>query len=182
MFNYVPEKFASLYHSELGNRVWVFLTQPENVARLETASEVGRPAVQGIAEQLLRNFGKETLADRVKQMIGHMVRQILEQRGWVVDQKDVKVQSVPFTKATRYRRPEWFTFYAFRNSHDPRDIVITNCRQNALLPTDTRWIYYTTFASALKATVAFGITDFGQLQQQVKSYGYQRVRVERMLH
>jgi hypothetical protein len=49
-------------------------------------------------------------------MVGHMVRQILEQRDWVLDQTDVKVQSVPFSKAARYRRPDWFTFHAFRNS------------------------------------------------------------------
>ena len=48
MFTYSPEKFASLYASELGQRIWAFLTRPENVARLETASELGKPAVEGI--------------------------------------------------------------------------------------------------------------------------------------
>ena len=96
-----------------------FLTRPENVARLETASELGKPAVEGIEEQLLEEFREDVLADRVKQMVGHMVRQILEQRDWVLDQSDVKVQSVPFTKATRYRRPDWITFHAFRNTSDP---------------------------------------------------------------
>jgi hypothetical protein len=38
-----------------------------------------------------------------------MVRQILEQGDWVLDQSDVKLQSVPFSKATRYRRPDWIT-------------------------------------------------------------------------
>ncbi len=48
MFTYSPEKFASLYASELGQRIWAFLTRPENVARLETASELGKPAVEGM--------------------------------------------------------------------------------------------------------------------------------------
>ena len=146
MFTYSPEKFASLYASDLGQRIWAFLTRPENVARLETASELGKPAVEGIEEQLLAEFREEVLADRVKQMVGHMVRQILEQRDWVLDQTDVKVQSVPFSKAARYRRPDWFTFHAFRNSSDPRDVVITDRRQNPTLPNGARWTFYATFA------------------------------------
>ncbi len=88
---------------------WAFLTRDDNVARLETASQLSKPAVEGVEEQLLAEFREEILADRVKQMVGHMVRQILEQRDWVLDQTDVKVQSVPFSKAARYRRHDWFT-------------------------------------------------------------------------
>jgi hypothetical protein len=148
MFTYSPEKFASLYTSELGQRIWAFVTRPEIVARLETASELGKPAVEGIEEQLLAEFREEILADRVKQMVGHMVRQILEQRDWVLDQTDVKLQSVPFSKAARYRRPDWFTFHAFRNSSDPRDVVITDRRQNPILPSGARWTFYATTSSS----------------------------------
>lgn len=181
MFAYNPEKFTSLYESEIGQRLWAFLSRSETIARLETASELGKPAVEGIEEQLLDEFREEVLADRVKQMIGHMVRQILQQRNWVLDQGDVKVQSVPFIKASRYRRPGWFTFHAFRNSGDPRDVAITDRRQNPVLPADARWIYYATFASPLKASVAFGVNDLGQLASDVRSKGYKRIRVERML-
>ena len=181
MLTYSPEKFASLYASDLGQRIWTFLTQPENIARLETASELSKPAVGGIEERLLEAFREDVLADRVKQMVGHMVRQILEQRDWVLDQGDVKVQSVPFSKAARYRRPDWITFHAFRNTSDPRDVVITDRRQNAPLPADARWTYYATFASPLKAAVAFRINDIRQLRQQVHSHGYHRVQVPRML-
>ena len=125
MFAYSPEKFAALHSSDLGQRIWAFLTRPDVVARLETASELSKPAVEGIEEQLLEEFREEILADRVKQMVGHMVRQILEQRDWVLDQTDVKVQSVPFSKAARYRRADWITFHAFRNTSDPRDVALT---------------------------------------------------------
>jgi hypothetical protein len=181
MVAYNPDKFASLYETELGQRIWALLTEDENVARLETASQLGKPAVEGIEEHLLDEFREEVLADRVKQMVGHMVRQILEQRDWVLDQTDVKVQSVPFSKAARYRRPDWITFHAFRNCSDPRDVVITDRRQNAQLPPDARWAYYATFASPLKASVAFGVHDIRQLRQQVHAHGYQRMRIERML-
>jgi hypothetical protein len=167
MLTYSPEKFASLYASDLGQRIWAFLARPESVARLETASELGKPAVEGIEEQLLAEFREDVL-------------QILEQRDWVLDQSDVKVQSVPFSKATRYRRPDWITFHAFRNSSDPRDVAITDRRQNAPLPADARWTYYATFASPLKAAVAFGVRDIRQLRQQVHAHGYHRVRIERV--
>ena len=181
MLTYRPEKFASLYVSELGQRIWRFLTRDDIVARLETASELSKPAVEGIEEQLLAEFRENVLADRVKQMVGHMVRQILEQRDWVLDQTDVKVQSVPFSKATRYRRSDWFTFYVCRNSSDPRDVVITDRRQNPTLPAGSRWIFYATFASPLKAAVAFGVNDFKQLREEVHSHGYRRVEVQRLL-
>jgi hypothetical protein len=181
MLTYSPEKFASLYASDLGQRIWTFVTRPQNIARLETASELSKPAVEGIEEQLLEAFREDVLADRVKQMVGHMVRQILEQRDWVLDQSDVKVQSVPFSKAARYRRPDWITFHAFRNTSDPRDVAITDRRQNAPLPADVRWTFYATFASPLKAAVAFGVRDIRQLRQQVHAHGYHRVRIERML-
>jgi hypothetical protein len=182
MLAYRPGKFKSLYESALGQRIWSFLTRTENVARLETASELSKPAVEGIEEQLLYEFREDILADRVKQMVGHMVRQILEQRDWVLDQSDVKVQSVPFSKAARYRRLDWFTFHAFRNTRDPRDVIITDRRQNAPLPAKQQWVYYATFSSPLKAAVAFGVRDIRELRQQVRSRGYQRVRIERVSH
>ncbi|MER9875336.1 hypothetical protein [Mesorhizobium sp. M0195] len=56
----------------------------------------------------------------------------------MLDQSDVKVKSVPFSKAARYCRPERITFYAFRNASGPREVAITDCRQKAPLPTDAR--------------------------------------------
>jgi hypothetical protein len=43
---------------------------------------------------------------------------------------------VQFSKAARYRRHDWITFRAFGNTSDPRDVAITDRRQNASLPTD----------------------------------------------
>jgi hypothetical protein len=169
MFAYKPEKFRSLFETELGQRIWKFLTQPENVARLETASQLSKPAVEGIEEHLLA------------EMVVHLVRQNMEQSDWVLDQTDVKLQSVPFSKAARYRRPDWITFHAFRNTSDPRDVVITDRRQNAPLPTDARWSFYATFASPLKAAVAFGVHDIRQLRTHVHAHGFQRLRIQRML-
>ena len=48
MLRYKPDKFASLSESDIGQRLWSFLTRAETIARLETASELGKPAVEGI--------------------------------------------------------------------------------------------------------------------------------------
>jgi hypothetical protein len=181
MLTYNPEKFASLYATPVGQRFWAFLIEDATIARLETASELGRPALEGVEEQLLEEFQGEALVDRNKQMIGHMTRQIMEQRGWVLDQSEVKVQSVPFIKASRYKRPDWSTFHVFRNASDPRDLVITDRRQGASLPADARWTYYVTFASPLKAAVAFGVGDLDQLAREVRTKGCHRLRQDRMV-
>ncbi|MEW5683294.1 MAG: hypothetical protein AB1942_00090 [Pseudomonadota bacterium] len=95
---------------------------------------------------------------------------------------NVKIQSGAFTKASRYRRPDWVTLHAFRNSSDPRDVAITDRRQNPSLPPDGRRTYYATFASPIKAAVAFGIRDMTKLCQAIQARGFERVRVERMMH
>ena len=55
--------------------------------------------------------------------------------------------------------------------------ALTGRRQNASLPTDARWTYYTTFASPIKAATAFGVRDI----EQARTNDYQRVRVKRTL-
>lgn len=71
--------------------LWVFLNEDETRIRMCTASDLGRPAVEAIEEQLLERFGAKVLEDRVKQMIGHMTRQAMEQDGYVVDAQNVKI-------------------------------------------------------------------------------------------
>ena len=60
MLSYKSETFASLHKSDIGQRLWSFLIRPETIARLETASELGKPAVEGIAEPV----AQELLATR----------------------------------------------------------------------------------------------------------------------
>lgn len=178
---YNPEKFASLAATELGRRIWSFLNTDDIVARLETASQLGKPALEGIEDQILLEFGCDVMADRVKQMIGHMVRQVMENRDWVLDQSDVKVQSIPFTKASRYTRPDWVTFYAFRSANDANDIAISDRRQNPPLPSDTKWTYFASFASPIKAAVGFDIMDTKTLRQEVQKLGFKRLQRRRVL-
>jgi hypothetical protein len=180
MMTYLPGSFGPLAETPLGQRLWRFLIQPENIARLETGSDLGRPALEALQEPLLAEFKEAVLDDRVKQMLGHMVRQIMEQRGWILDQGDVKVRSIPFTKAARYRRLDSVELHAFRNTRDARDVAIALGRTPTTLPGDTSWRFYCTFSRPVQAAVLFGVTDLQALRRQIEKDGYARVRVERV--
>lgn len=66
-------------------------------------------------------------------------------------------------------------------TYSGRDVVISDPRNNAPLASDTRWTYDATFASPLKAALAFGIRVIRQLRLQVHARGYQRGQMVRML-
>jgi hypothetical protein len=104
--DYDPGRFVDIADSELGKQLWDFLWEPENVLRLEVASELHHPAVEGIAERLVERFGDAVRVDRVKQTIGHMTRQVLESRGFVLDAQNLRTRfgAGLFTRASRYRR------------------------------------------------------------------------------
>jgi hypothetical protein len=105
---YVPGQFRDLSETPMGRRLWLFLNTADNVLRMETACELGRPAIEAVANLLDEEFGPEIRAhgakDRWKQMIGHMTRQVLERHGFQVDMQGVRVgRGELFFKGTRYR-------------------------------------------------------------------------------
>ena len=105
MLKYESNHFSDLASTELGISIWSLLNKKDNIIRLETATELKRPAAEAVSTELLNAFGKEVKADRVKQMIGHMIRQIMEARNYHLDNQGVKVKTGGlFTKASRYIR------------------------------------------------------------------------------
>ena len=180
--DYVGSRFSKEANTDLGKDVFAFLASDASVEAMEVASDLGSPAVAGIEEKLLEKFDNKVLPDRIKQMIGHMVRQIMEHEGFVVDQNDVKMGSVPFSKGTRYKRPEWYTLHVFRSSSDPRELCFTHTRTGEKLPPATEgasWKYWTTFSTTLRGVVAFGISPT-QVREQVRATGYFLHRHERV--
>jgi len=180
---YQAGRFASTADTPLGRSLWEFITDDETLLAMEVASDLGQPAVAGIEERLLEKFGEAILPDRIKQLIGHMVRQAMESRGFIVDQNDVKLNSVPFSKATRYRKPDWQTLHVFRSSSDPHELCFVDSRAGERLPAAPlggRWRYWNSFSSSLRGAVAFGINP-QNVRDEVKAQGYARSRMERML-
>jgi len=105
---YDPQNFRDLYETPGGQKVWEFLNEPDNVIRMETAVFLERTPIEPLGPFLVRNFSEYVDDDRFKQMIGHMVRQILALRGYAVDRSGLRITRVPnmFTSGTRYRTAE----------------------------------------------------------------------------
>jgi len=175
MITYNPIHFAQLYATPLGERLWQFLNQPENVVRLKTAADLGHAAVEGIAEELLGQFDPELLADRVKQMIGHMVRQVLEYEGYVISTQNAKITGgAPFSRGTKYKKRDEVTFYAFRSSVDARRIGLTFKSAGETLPKvdNEKWIPCGSFTSRLRGIVAYGVDDSAAAESAIAEVGY----------
>ncbi|MBI9031440.1 hypothetical protein JEZ13_05515 [bacterium] len=104
-------KFAQLAETDFGTKLWEFLNEQDTFIRMETATRLYRPAVEGIAKELLIRF-KDDFASleasdylRIKQMIGHMTKQVMARHGYHVYMKNVRViTSNLFSKGTRYSK------------------------------------------------------------------------------
>ncbi|NJO54518.1 MAG: hypothetical protein HC829_06465 [Bacteroidales bacterium] len=104
--DYQPQNFRDLFESELGQAIWQFMKRPENLVRMETATFLERAAVEPLAPGLLLEFGAEVAEDRLKQMIGHMARQIMEAMGYEIERPGLRItRESLFSSGARYRKP-----------------------------------------------------------------------------
>jgi hypothetical protein len=184
MDHFDPGVFAALYGTDLGKRLWALLNTADNLVRMETATALERPAVEGVEEQLLREFGEAVLEDRVKQMIGRMVRQIMERRGYVLDVGNVKMTSgAPFSRATRYKLPDDMTFHVFKSHDDPRNTALTTDKAGTRLLNDTgaRWTYWKSFRGGVRGRIAFDLQDEAKARSDIVQQGYHLHRIERLV-
>jgi hypothetical protein len=181
--NYDPGTFTSLAATPLGCSLWAALTNDAYIAAMTTATALGHPAVAGIESELLRDFGHDVLDDRVKQMIGHMVRQIMEQCGFVIDQQKVKIDSIPFYAGTRYKARDDWTYYVWQSSSDQRHTALTADREGQHLPTlkKGRWISQKSFVGALRGKVAYGMKDESEVRRDLARRGFHEYRRDRLL-
>jgi len=101
---YRPDKFVNTFKEESGQEIWDFLNEPESLLRMETASYLARPAVEPLSPTLLARFGPSIKRDRIKQMIGHMARQVMEARGYRLEGSNVKIKRIGnmFASGSRY--------------------------------------------------------------------------------
>jgi hypothetical protein len=184
--DYRPDKFTTDYNTPTGQKLWKLLNREDVVARMETASDLGQPALKPVEDILLRELGTSITEDRMKQMAGHMVRQIMEKHGFEHDVDGIKLASAPFYKASRYRRrdrDDSIVLHLFRDSGDPSQLALTDVRSDAKLPKPTtgkRWTYYNVISSSLKASVGFGF-DLKVAAKAVEEKGYFLHRRQRVL-
>lgn len=181
--DYDAGTFQSLAETGLGRRLWQFLNEELTVARLETATDLARPAVMGIEEPLLHRFRDAVLDDRTRQMIGHMVRQVMEGRGYRIERRDVTIGSALFSKGTRYGRPDWQRLQVFRSGNDVRELCFASRRETGRLPPPAgggRWRYWASFATVLRGQIVYGI-DVHEVRREVAAQGYALRHLPRIL-
>lgn len=180
---YDPGNFKSLAETSLGTKLWPFLNRPDIVTRMDTATDLGNPAVAGIEEALLSEFGEELLDDRVKQMIGHMVRQVMEAEGYEIEKQNVTIASAVFSKGTRYRRHDWQRLNVFRNTKNPRSLCFADHRDAVKLPAPNdggKWKFWASFSTTLRGHIVYGV-DVRQVREEVRDQGYALRDLKRML-
>ncbi len=175
-------QFSGEYGSPVGRKLWNVLNRDDVVARMETASDLGHPALAAVEEILLLELGATIIQDRFKQMAGRMTRQIMERRGFQHETSDVRLNSVPFYKASRYRRRDQTALFLFRSSGDPREICLTGTRKAEKIPTlqTGRWTFVNQVTSPLKARIGYDF-DLKVAAAEVQRAGYYRHRIARML-
>ena len=73
---------------------------------MEIATYLDRPAIEALSPTLLQRFGGQVAQNQVKRMIGHMVRQIMEARGYRLDRSGVPItrRGNIFFSGSRYIR------------------------------------------------------------------------------
>lgn len=80
-----------------------FLAEETTVCVMLAASDSGRPAIEAIGDDLLREFGDRVLATTVKQHIGRLVRRVMDSRGYEPHMRRRPAKSTLFTRGTVYR-------------------------------------------------------------------------------
>lgn len=86
--------------------IQAYIDSDDAFIRMETASDLVKPAAEALSTQLAKRFGAVVRENRVKQFVGWYIRKIMEGRGFSLDQQNCKVCSPNnvFTRAARYRR------------------------------------------------------------------------------
>jgi hypothetical protein len=84
--------------------LWAFLTRPDNIVRMETATSLDRAAVEALSGPLIAEFGIEIDQREVKQVIGHMVKQIMESLGYEAERTLRITRPGLFTSGLAFRR------------------------------------------------------------------------------
>ncbi|HIQ33074.1 MULTISPECIES: hypothetical protein [Acinetobacter] len=120
MTEFNSKNFVELYQTLQGQELWRFLNTEKAIIQMKTASDLNKPALLGIEKDLLRSGLMQTkeqieslgidgkIYDRTKQMLGAMVRQIMESEGYKLHSKNMRVvtSSKIFYAATLYREIE----------------------------------------------------------------------------
>lgn len=100
---YDAQQFSRVFKTPLGRSLWAMLTRPDIVIRCETAAMLGRSPVEVLSPLLIWTYGADALDMQVKQMIGHMLRQIMDALGYAATATERRIPGAGvFATGARY--------------------------------------------------------------------------------
>ncbi|MCY3883961.1 MAG: hypothetical protein OXG24_03495 [Gammaproteobacteria bacterium] len=174
---YIPEGFAPEY--ELFPELLDYLSEDELVAKMILLSRRGVPAVAALDSdcepiwRILRRARRRGIEDRTKQMIGHMVRQIMESDEvgleWV---GSARLNSWIFSAGAKYRHPSWQPLWVHRSrdGHDQERFCISRRKRLADLdtPPDDRsqWVLYRRCLMRHELVYILNVRNLGEVEWQ----------------
>jgi hypothetical protein len=108
-FDFRAGNFTRAFNSANGvcGDIWTWLWRDDNIVRMETAAYFDKVGVAPLQPRLLADFDPAFIQqDQIKQMIGRMVRQIMEHHGYEWAGSGFKVSPGDlFTTGSKYRKP-----------------------------------------------------------------------------
>ena len=114
-FEFDTKTFRSIYETEQGKKIWEFLKEEKSIDRMQAFSDAGKPALLAIEASLIDDFQVQERAsvakkdkaqfDRLKQMLGAMVRQVMDANCYKLQSNNIKTpNSLIFFSASRYTK------------------------------------------------------------------------------
>lgn len=191
LFN--PRSYTDISARPESSRLWSFLNSAESKTKMKTASDLGRPALEAVSDDLLVEFGDQFAEtyphrDRFKQMAGAMTRQVMEGEGYVWVRDNVPLPGAPFSRASKYCRRDAVEFHIWRLSTDPRFVGVTLEKSDKkLLPQKNgEWCYWkrvagSMFEGKLHLSIAAGISDVPAALKALKERGAYEAATQRVM-
>lgn len=105
MLIYRPDNFAELAATPEAQSLWLWLQRPSQRVTMQIACRLQRPAIEALSEDLIDQFPSLARSQKARQMIGHMVRQIMEDDGYLLLRSNVRIsnRSNVFRRGATYR-------------------------------------------------------------------------------
>lgn len=118
---YDPQNFRDIADTPFGRALWTRLTAPDSQIMMLTAAFLGRAPVEPVAPNLLYEFGDQLSDSRIKQFIGHMVKQIMVALGYELDRLGLRItRDSLFTSGARYKPRQEFKDQSIEGAGGPR--------------------------------------------------------------
>lgn len=188
-----PRSYTDISARPESISLWEFLNRANSKTKMMTASDLGRPALEAVADDLLDEFGDQFIEsyphrDRFKQMAGAMTRQVMEASGYVWVRDNVPLSGAPFSRASKYRHRDAVEFYIWRLSTDMRFVGVTleKSEQKLTRQLNGDWVYWKRVEGSLQEgkrhlSIAAGISDVSAALKALKENGAYAAPTQRMM-